>query len=439
MSKTTLRFLTLVCIIGAAKVVDPANAQSGHGLASCVAQLRRELPQHAEIRAETFDAHTRQANDLRPVIEAATRSQPEFELAVWDYVARLADAEREADGREVLLREERALATIESRHGVDAETVVAVFGVETDFGRVKGRYPVVDATLSRACLDLRNRERKAHFFAALWLLQEGLVERDAFRGSWAGAFGMTQFMPATFVRYRDDGDGSGRPDILGSVPDALATTARYLAALGWQPGLPWGWEVTVPANVASTRNALQGEHGCLAPNRPIGRCLHLSQWAALGVVRTDGRPFTGGSQAALLMPAGAEGPAWLVTRNFQALWQYNRADAYALAIGLLANAMRGEPPMKASWPTDDPGLSRAELRELQTLLVRRGHADLDVDGADGPRTRNAVAAEERALGLTVNGRPGVNILRRLRAELALTAPAEAGGAAIRRAPAGKSP
>jgi len=232
MSRTTLRFLTLVCIIGAAMVVYPANGQNGDGLASCVAQLRRELPQHAEIRVETFDAHTRQANDLRPVIEAATRSQPEFELAVWEYVARLADAQREADGREVLLREEQALATIESRHGVDAETVVAVFGVETDFGRVKGRYPVVDATLSRACLDLRNRERKAHFFAALWLLQEGLVERDAFRGSWAGAFGMTQFMPATFVRYRDDGDGSGRSDILGSVPDALATTARYLAALG---------------------------------------------------------------------------------------------------------------------------------------------------------------------------------------------------------------
>ncbi len=438
MSKTTLGFLTLVCVIGAA-MEPPANAQNGGGLASCVAQLRRELPQHAEIRVETFDAHTRQISDLRPVIEAASRSQPEFELAIWDYVARLADAQREADGREVLLREENALAAIESRHGVDAATVVAVFGVETDYGRVRGRYPVVDATLSRACLDLGNRERKAHFFASLWLLQEGLVEPDAFRGSWAGAFGMTQFMPATFVRFRDDGDGSGHPDILGSVPDALATTARYLAALGWRTGLPWGWEVAVPAHVASTWNALQREHGCLAPNQPAGLCLDLARWAALGVVRTDGRPLTGASMAALLMPAGAAGPAWLVTRNFQALWQYNRADAYALAIGLLANVMRGEPPMKASWPTDDPGLSRAELRELQTLLVRRGHAEVGVDGADGPRTRNAVAAEERALGLTVNGRPGVKILRRLRAEFASTAVDEAVGAAIPRAPTVKLP
>jgi len=438
MSKTTLGFLTLVCAIGAA-MEQPANAQAESGLAACVAQLRRELPQHAEIRVETFDAHTRQVDDLRPVIEAASRSQPEFELAIWDYVARLADAQREADGREVLLREAKALAAIESRHGVDAATVVAVFGVETDYGRVKGRYPVVDATLSRACLDLGSRERKAHFFASLWLLQEGLVERDAFRGSWAGAFGMTQFMPATFVRFRDDGDGSGQPDILGSVPDALATTARYLSALGWRSDLPWGWEVTVPAHVATTRNALQREHACLAPNQPAGRCLELSRWAAMGVVRADGRPLTGASMAALLMPAGAAGPAWLVTRNFQALWQYNRADAYALAIGLLANAMRGEPPMQASWPTDDLGLSRAELRELQTLLVRRGHADVDIDGADGPRTRSAVAAQQRALGLTVNGRPGAKILHRLRAEPVLAAPDEAGDAALRRAPAAGSP
>lgn len=420
MNMTKPGLLALACVV-APLLQHPAQARDG-ALASCVAQLRRELPRHAAVRAETFDIHTHQAQDLRPAIEAATRSQPEFELAIWDYVARLADAQREADGREVLQRERKTLAAIELRHGVDPATVVAVFGVETDYGRVKGRYPVVDATLSRACLDLGNRERKAHFFAALWLLQEGLVEREVFRGSWAGAFGMTQFMPATFVRYRDDGDGSGHADIFGSVPDALATTARYLAALGWRSDLPWGWEVTVPAQVAGTRNALQSEHACLAANQPAGRCLDLSRWAALGVVRADGQPLAGSAVAALLMPAGAAGPAWLVTRNFQALWQYNRADAYALAIGLLANAMRGEAPMKASWPTDDPGLSRAETRELQAILVGRGHADVQVDGADGPRTRSAVAAEERALGLTVNGRPGAKILLRLRAEKATAGP-----------------
>jgi hypothetical protein len=236
-------------------------------------------------------------------------------------------------------------------------------------------------------------------------------------------------MPGTFLLYRDDLNGNRRPDIFGSVPDALATTARYLAALGWQSGLPWGWEVTVPAHVTVTQIAVRGEHGCLALHRPRGRCLNLSRWTALGVTRIDGQPLEGDSTAALLLPAGSTGPAWLVTRNFQALWQYNRADAYALAIGLLANAIRGEPPMKAPWPTNDPGLSRAEMRELQALLVRRGHVDVDVDGSDGPRTRSAVAEAERDLGLEVNGRPGMKILSRLRAEVAALAVGESASAA----------
>ena len=217
-----------------------------------------------------------------------------------------------------------------------------MFGVETDYGRVKGRYPVtVDPTLSRACLDLGGRERKAHFFASLWLLQEGLVERDAFRGSSAGAFGMTQFMPATFVRFRDDGDGSGQPDILGSVPDALATTTR--AVVGARAGdRTCRWAVgggRFTAHVATTRNALQRSTLALHRTSPQGAassCRAGPPWAWCGPM---GGQLTGASMAALLMPAGAAGPAWLVTRNFQALWQYNRADAYALAIGLLANAM----------------------------------------------------------------------------------------------------
>lgn len=402
--------LLVLLPLASAAPSPPAGDFSG-----CVAQLRRELPQYPQVRAASFDELTRRVTDLRPVIEAATRNQPEFTLPVWDYVARLADAEREADGREVLRRERSALAAIEARHGVDAATVVAVFGVETDFGRVAGRHAVVDATLSRACLNPASRERKAHFFAALWLLQEGLVQPESFRGSWAGAFGLTQFMPGTFVRYLDDGDGDGRPDIVSSVPDALATTARYLAALGWSPGLPWGWEVRVPADLATARNALQSEHACATAPAPQGRCLTLAAWAVGGAVRLDGGTLEGDTPAALLMPAGVDGPAWLVTRNFHALWQYNRADAYALAISLLASGLRGEPAMRGAWPTDDPGLSRSEMRELQALLIARGHADLRVDGADGPRTQAAVRAEQEALALPATGRPGQVLLQRLRA------------------------
>lgn len=426
----TPRAMTVCAALGVL-LAATARAQAEGEFASCVAQLRRDLAQYPQVRVASFDAFTRQAADLRPVIEAATRSQPEFTLPVWDYVARLADAEREADGREVLSRERAPLAAIEARHGVDAATVVAVFGVETNFGRVAGRHPVVDATLSRACLNLSSQERKSHFFSALWLLQEGWVQPESFRGSWAGAFGLTQFMPGTFVRYRDDGDGDGRADIVSSVPDALASTARYLAALGWTSGLPWGWEVRMPADLATARNALQSEHACAAAREPQGRCLALSDWATRGVVRLDGAALEGDTPAALLMPAGAGGPAWLVTRNFQALWQYNRADAYALAIGLLANGLRGDPPMRTAWPTDDPGLSRAELRELQALLIARGRTDLGVDGADGPRTRAAVRAEQEAQGWPATGRPGRVLLQRLRAA---AVPAETAAAGVPSAP-----
>ena len=403
-----------------------AQAQPAPDLPTCLRVLRHELPTQPPVRADSFDLYTRSVDDLRPLIERSSAAQPEFKLPIWDYLARLVDAKREADGRAVLQGHAATLADIAHRLGVDAATAVAVFGVETDYGRVAGRYPVVDATLSRACLNLGSRERKAHFFAALYLLQEGLVRPDTFRGSWAGAFGLTQFMPGTFLKNMDDGDGSGDIDIVSSVPDALATTARYLNGLGWVAGLPWGVEVSVPRESAPAWNALESEHGCLESSAPAGLCRGVAQWAAAGVRRIDGSalllpeagaggPWRADTVAALLMPAGIDGPAWLVTRNFQAAWRYNRADAYALAIGLLADRLRGDPAPRTAWPTDDPALSRAEFVELQTLLLRRGHCDVTADGRDGPRTRAAVAAEEAAQGWLPSGRGASKLLDALRA------------------------
>lgn len=399
---------------------DPAE------LKACIATLRGELGAHPQVTRETFDTYTRGVQDLRGPIDTATRTQPEFKLAIWDYVARLADDQRAADGRLILQRETTALAAIERRHGVDAATAVAVFGVETDYGRVAGKYPVVDATLSRACLNLDSKERKAHFFSALWLLQSGAVKAEEFRGSWAGAFGMTQFMPGTFVRYMDDGDGSGQVDIVNSVPDALATTGRYLAGLGWSAGLPWGAEIQVPRGVVAQWNALEREHGCFS-GADTARCKTIEQWAALGVApvgQAGGKlPWPAGTRAALLAPAGADGPAWLVTRNFHALWGYNRADSYALAIGLLSDALRGDPPMRTPWPTDDPALSRRQFREVQAMLVARGHVNVVADGYDGPNTREAVRAEERQRGLVESGRAGQKLWRLLTADAASARPA----------------
>jgi glucose-6-phosphate 1-epimerase len=338
------------------------------------------------------------------------------------------DPERIADGRALLASQSAALAAIDKRHGVDAATVVAVFGIETDYGRVQGRYPVVDATLSRACLNLDSTERRRNFFAALWLLQEGHVQPDNFFGSWAGAFGQTQFMPATFVAYMDAAaEGARRVDIVGNTADALATTARFLAALGWRSGLPWGVEVKLPDAALERFNAPESGHRCLERGQPEGSCRTLAQWAADGVRRADGGPLLGeggapgwepGLRTALLMPAGAAGPAWLLTPNYQAIWRYNRADAYGLAIGLLADALRGVPPPRQAWPTDDPLLPRQGMRELQALLQSRGYCEVQADGRDGPRTAAAIRAEERRLELPETGRSGSRILARLKAEKA---------------------
>ena len=401
----------------------PAAAPQPMSFTACIDSLRRELLQHPQVRAETFDAQTRDVQDLRPVILSASESQPEFKLAVWDYIARLVDTQRVAEGKAVLAAQAGPLQAIAMRRGIDAAIAVAVFGVETDYGQVEGRYPVVDATLSRACLDLNSKERKRHFFAALWLLQQGLVKADAFRGSWAGAFGLTQFMPGTFVTYMDSAEGTDAAiDIVRSVPDALATTAHFVAASGWVEGLRWGVEVNRSKGMARAWSAAEREHACLGvgASNKSDKCRSVDQWAALGVKPVAVRDaatvpmLPGDVHAALLAPAGDDGPAWLVTRNFQALWQYNRADTYALAIGLLSDALRGDPPMRTEWPTDDLGLGRAEMRELQGALVRRGHTEVSIDAYDGPLTRAAIRVEERGLGWPETGRAGARLLRALR-------------------------
>lgn len=409
----------------------PPVVAPGSDLDGCIEAMRRELPTRPRVTPEAFDTYVRGMQDLRAGIEAANAAQPEFRQPIWDYVARRADAERAAEGRAIVAREGAALAEIERRHGVDAASVVAVFGVETDYGRVRGRTPVLDATLSRACLNPASGERKRHFFAALWLLQEGLVQREDFKGSWAGAFGMTQFMPGTFLEAMDDGDGNGRVDIVHSLPDALATTARFLRSLRWRAGLPWGVEVVVPTALTAS-SALEADHGCLGEAVARPPCRSVEDWAADGVQRADGRPIdlAPGTVTALLMPAGPQGPAWLVTGNYQALWRYNRADAYALSIALLSDAIRGAPPPLAAWPTDDPGLSRAEMRELQARLRAAGHCDVTVDGRDGPRTAAAIEAQETAAGRAASGHAGLRALALMRDRApAAAAACEVGGPA----------
>ena len=236
--------------------------------------------------------------------------------------------------------------------------------------------------------------------ATLRILQSGDIPAEALVGSWAGAFGQTQFMPTTYQRLAVDFDGDGRRDIVGSVPDALGSTANFLKKAGWISGQPWGVEVKLPANYSG----------------PSGRRnkQSLAQWKSLGIKPYSSINLPDTTQAGLLLPAGAQGPAFLVFRNFDAIYSYNAAESYALAIAHLSDRLRGGGVFKTAWPTDDPGTSRAERREIQQALAKRGYDIGEIDGLIGAKSREAISAFQKANGMTVNGRAGQQVLKALR-------------------------
>ncbi len=377
-----------------------ALAAEGEGFASCLARLRPEAMAKG-VSAATFDAHTAALTPDMAVI-AFLDAQPEFVTPIWDYLAALVDDERVADGRDMLARWQEVLGRVEGAYRVDPATVVAVWGVESNFGRNFGTRPLLTSLSTLSCYGRRQDYFRGEFFTTLKIIQEGHVAPERLTGSWAGAFGHTQFMPSTFMRLAVDFDGDGRRDLVDSVPDALASTANFLKRAGWRSDLPWGFEVALPkgfdTSVAGRRN-----------KQP------MQDWAARGIRRIDGSALPAGEiPAALLLPAGQGGPAFLVTRNFDALYSYNAAESYALAIAHLADRLRGGGPFVAAWPTDDPGLSRAERRELQSLLIGRGYDIGEPDGMIGARTREAIKAVQTELGLQADGRAGQKVLRALR-------------------------
>ncbi len=328
--------------------------------------------------------------------------QPEFSTPIWDYIAGLVDDERVEQGQALMQRHAAALHSAENRFGVDEAAIVAVWGVESDFGKNFGKRPVIQSLATLAC----EAPHKAEYFrrelmSALKILDHGDIAPEEFYGSWAGAFGHTQFMPSTFLALAVDLDGDGRRNIVSSIPDALGSTANFLHKAGWQRGLPWGFEVRLP----------QGYSG------PSGRKNRqsMSSFAALGVRRLDGGGL-GEGRAALLLPAGRNGPAFLVTRNFDAIYGYNAAESYALAICILSERLRGRPGIQTPWPTDDPGLSRDERRELQTLLNQRGYDLGDADGVIGTKTKEAIVDFEGRAGMRRDGRAGLKVLNALRSK-----------------------
>ena len=240
------------------------------------------------------------------------------------------------------------------------------------------------------------------------ILQRGDLREEQLKGSWAGAFGHTQFMPTTYEELAVDFDGDGRRDLVSSTSDALASTANFLKKRGWQTGQPWGFEVTIPADMSISGESRRNKKS-------------LSSWVDRGLVRADGSPIiqaglSGSSQAGLMSPAGSSGPMFLVFKNFDAIYSYNAAESYALAIAHLSDRLQGKPVFSTAWPTADAGTSRAERREIQHFLIKRGYDIGDADGLIGDKTRKAIIQEQNRLGLNPTGRAGQQILRAFRDE-----------------------
>ncbi len=388
----------MAAALGAAVLVSQTAA--ARDFAACTAELRADAIKRG-ITAATFDRAFRGLQPDPKILELQD-AQPEFVTPLWDYLAALVDDERIADGRAMLARHAKELDAVERRFGVNRHVVVAVWGVESDFGRLQGTRPLIQSLATLSCGGRRQPLFRGELTAALRIVDRGDVPLERLTGSWAGAFGHTQFMPTTFLSLAVDMDGDGHPNIVDSIPDALGSTANFLAKRGWNEGEAWGFEVTLPPGLDIS------EEG-----RRVKRA--YGHWTRVGIRRVDGRPLPAEGTAGLIRPAGAGGPVFLVGGNFDAAFAYNAATSYALAIVHLADRLKGGPAFATPWPTDDPGLSRAERREIQELLTARGYDVGRPDGLIGERTRRAVADVQTRLGRKADGRPGRVVLEALRA------------------------
>lgn len=335
----------------------------------------------------------------------ADRSQPEFSRPVWEYLDGALSPVRVRNGKALLLQNNDLLGRIEQRYGVERNVLVSVWGMESNFGQFQGNKSVIRSLATLAYEGRRPAFAQDQLLAALKILQNGDIAPEAMRGSWAGAMGQTQFIPTTYDTHAVDFDGDGRRDIWNSSADALASTAHYLQSSGWKRGEPWGFEVTVPSGFDYwiADGALR---------KPV------AEWLRLGVQLAPGTRIPAGSEqlsAALLLPTGYRGPAFLVLDNFRAILKYNNSSAYALAVSLLSERFEGSGFIRGAWPKDDLPLSRSERIELQELLNANGHEAGNADGIIGANTRKAIRTAQQQRGWPADGYATHKLLDSLRA------------------------
>ncbi len=389
------------CLILFACLVMPVHAQAqGRSFQAFVAELW-PVAHKRGVSKRVFDAAFANVTPDPKVMEF-TRRQAEFTETTGAYLARRVSDARIENGAKKAQEWAQTLAAIERTIGVDPYIVLSVWGNETNFGGYLGGHNVIQALATLAYNGYRGDFFRKELLNALDILQAGHTDPANMVGSWAGAMGHTQFMPSSFKAYAIDFTGDGRRDIWTTIPDALGSTAHYLKKRGWRTGETWGYEVALPSGFDLKRAKRMGK----AP---------ISEWTRLGIRRPNGQGFPRPTDVAWIhLPAGAQGPAFLMLPNFDVIKRYNNSNNYALAVGYLADRIRGGQAFAKGFPVEDKGLSEGQRTELQSLLASRGFQVGDIDGVIGMQTREAIYAYQSASGLPSDGHPSHDLLNHLK-------------------------
>jgi membrane-bound lytic murein transglycosylase B len=338
-------------------------------------------------------------------VETLNLEQPEFAKPIWEYLASTLSSERITSGQQLLGTDHPMLDGIERRFGVQREVLVAIWGMESDYGKQMGSFNIFEALATLAYAGPRKDFGRRELLDALKIAQQENLRPDEMTSSWAGALGQTQFVPSSFLRYAVDADGDGKRDLWRSPADALASAANLLAQSGWEPGAPWGYQVTLPANFSYE-------------NADLDDVRTIAAWRNFGVRAAAGWELPiSNARAAIYLPAGAAGPTFIVFDNFRTLLKYNNAASYALAVGLLSDLLKGYGPIATVWPRYELPLSRAGRLSLQADLAKLGFSAGSPDGILGSQTRKALRAYQKSRGLIPDGYASELLLERIEQEL----------------------
>lgn len=383
-----------------ARTTDPdLRPQPNSGYDAWVAAFRNRAMQQG-ISQATLNAAFRNAGFLPGVVKR-DRNQTEFSRTLEDYLAIVASPEKVAAGRSNYRQRAALLGEIETRYGVPTSVIAAIWGMESNYGTRRGDISVISATSTLAYDGRRGAFFEKQLIESLRILQKGDVAASGLVGSWAGAMGHTQFIPTTYAAYAVDFRGDGRRDIWSDDPtDGLASAAAYLKASGWQRGKPWGQEVRLPSGF---NTALAGRDKRRA----------ISEWSALGIKTVTGGSVPDHGAAALLLPSGPSGPAFLAFRNFNVILRYNNSENYGIGVGYLSDRIAGAGPLSASFPPDRYGLTIDDRRRLQKQLTAAGFDTGGTDGVIGPKSEAAIRSYQTSRGLPVTGAPSRELLAML--------------------------